>query len=166
MRLDGVHGNKDHGWNDQILHSARGTRLVECQPDERKAQRIKQQPRQRRSEIVMPRGNAPIGGRTQHGIVVKARELWPQGLLPKVRVNGDGEAERGDEGGEKEGDELAETEVGPGESEEPCCGEKNGQFGAEDGCGEDEQGNCLATASSFERDVIFGEQECRCQSCL
>lgn len=74
----------------------------------------------------MPRRDPPVGRRTQHGIVVKARELWPQGLLPEVRINGDGEAERGDEGGEKEGDELAQTEVGFGESEEACCGEKNG----------------------------------------
>lgn len=107
MRLDGVYGNKDNSWNDQILHSARGSGLVECQPDERKAQRIEQEPRQRRGEIVMPRRDAPVGGRTQHGVVVETRELWPQGLLPKVGVNGDREAERGDEGGEKEGDELA-----------------------------------------------------------
>lgn len=55
----------------------------------------------------MPRRDAPVGGRSKDGIVIKACELWPQGLLPKVRINRDGETQRGEKGGEKEGDELS-----------------------------------------------------------
>ncbi|KAH6604695.1 hypothetical protein Trco_006402 [Trichoderma cornu-damae] len=96
----------------------------------------------------MPRRDAPVGRRSQDGVVVKAREFGPQELLPKVRIDGDRKAQRGDKRAEEARDELSQGELRRGEEEERRRGEEDGQFGAEDGRREDEEADGLPPADS------------------
>lgn len=159
MRLDGVYGDEGQGRNEQMQDFMRFCVIAERQPDKREAQRIKQEAWQRRREIVVPRRDAPVGGRPQNGIVVEASEFRPQRPLPKVRVDRHRECERRGEGADKDDDELPQAEEFVEEQEKASGSEEDGELGAEDGSGEDEEGDGLAAAGVGLFGVVFGEEE-------
>lgn len=142
-----------------MLDSTRCCGMEERQPDEREAQRIEQEAWQCRREVVVPRRDAPVGGRPQDGVVVEASELRPQRPLPKVRVDGNRERERRGEGGGEDDDELPQAKEPVYEQQEARGGEEDGELGAEDGGGEDEEGDGLAAAGVGLFGVVLGEEE-------
>lgn len=165
MGLERVDGSIGKIRNNESLCSARCTRSRQGIRNEERNQRIQDQPRQRRSKVPMPRRDPPLRRTPQDRIEVEPPEFRPEQLLPKVRINGHRDGQRGDEGAQTRGDDGSEGGLPDEEEVEGRRGEEEGDFGAEDGARDGEEGEGLLLADGAEAGGCLGEEEGCCECC-
>lgn len=166
VRLERVDGHEEERRDDESHGGAGRAGLREGERDqEGEGKRVNEEPREGGGEVVVPGGDAPVGRGAEDGVVVEAPELGPEGLLPKVRVQGYGDGEGDDEGNEKGADELGDRELAGEKEVEARRGEEEGDFGAEDCGGEDEEGEGYTKAREVGLRGLVWEEVCGREGC-